>query len=65
MPPFVAKIFCPLSTHSSPSRFAVVFRADTSDPASGSVTQNDATLGSSGVPNICGAHVRNCSGVPL
>ena len=65
MPPLVANTFWPFRTHSSPSRFAVVRRALTSEPASGSVTQNDATAGSSGVPNIFGAHSPNCIGVPL
>ena len=64
IPPLVAKIFCPFRTQESPSRFARVRRADTSDPALGSVTQNEATLGSSGVPNMCGAHWNSCSGFP-
>src|SRR3954447_9069724 len=37
MGPLVMKILLPLSTHSSPSRTAVVFSAAASDPASGSV----------------------------
>src|ERR1700722_19157904 len=37
----------PLSTHLSPLRTAVVFIADTSEPASGSVRQNDASSGAS------------------
>ena len=52
MPPFVAHAFWPLRTHSSvaSSYFAVVRRAETSEPASGSETQNDATCGASTVP---------------
>ena len=38
MPPLVMKTLVPLRTHSSPSRFAVVFRLFTSEPACGSVT---------------------------
>ena len=34
-------------TYSSPFRTAVVFMPETSEPASGSVRQNDASLGSS------------------
>ena len=37
----------PLITYLSPLRTAVVRIADTSDPASGSVRQNDASFGSS------------------
>ena len=66
MPPFVAHAFWPLRTHSSlaSSYFAVVRRADTSEPASGSETQNDATCGSSTVPKHCGMNSPICSGVP-
>ncbi len=39
--------FEPLMTYSSPLRTAVVFMPDTSEPASGSVRQNEASLGSS------------------
>src|SRR5258705_3348586 len=39
--------------------------APTSEPAPGSDEQNDASSGSSGVPNICGSHSPSCSGVPL
>src|SRR5215217_2768482 len=39
--------------------------APTSEPAPGSDEQNDPSSGSSGVPNICGNHSPNCSGVPL
>ena len=64
IPPFVAKTFVPLRTQ-PPSTFSAFVRSDeTSEPALGSVTQNAATFGSSGVPNIRGAHVRSCSGVP-
>ena len=38
IPPLVMKTLVPLRTHSSPSRFAVVRRLLTSDPACGSVT---------------------------
>src|SRR5581483_5498781 len=37
----------PLITHLSPLRVAVVFMPDTSEPASGSVRQNEARLGPS------------------
>ena len=52
MPPLVAQAFWPLSTHSSvaSSYFARVRSAETSEPASGSETQNEPTFGSSGVP---------------
>src|SRR5271156_283328 len=39
--------------------------AATSEPAPGSDEQNDASFGSSIVPNICGNHSPNCSGVPV
>src|SRR5947209_4612783 len=45
--PLVMKHFDPLITHLSPLRVAVVFIPETSDPASGSVKQNDASSGSS------------------
>ena len=66
IPPFVAHAFCPLRTHSSlaSSYFAVVLRAETSEPASGSETQNEATCGSSTVPKHCGMNSPICSGVP-
>jgi hypothetical protein len=64
-PPLVAKIFWPFRTHSPPLRLAVVRSADTSEPAFGSVTHSAPTLGSSGVPNMRGAHLVSCSGVPL
>src|SRR5919202_4610453 len=41
------KHFDPLITYLSPLRTAVVFIPETSDPASGSVRQKDASLGSS------------------
>src|SRR5215213_10501598 len=41
------KHFDPLMTHPSPLRTALVFMPETSDPASGSVRQNDASRGSS------------------
>src|SRR5437588_4170966 len=45
--PLVMKHLEPLMTHLSPLRVAVVFIPETSDPASGSVRQNDASRGSS------------------
>lgn len=67
IPPLVAQVLVPLSTHSSlaPSYTARVRSAETSEPASGSEEQNAATLRSSGVPNICGVQVPICSSVPL
>jgi hypothetical protein len=52
MPPLVAHAFWPLSTHSSlaSSYFARVRSEETSEPASGSETQNAATFGSSWLP---------------
>ena len=52
MPPLVAQAFWPFRTHSSlaSSYFAVVRSEDTSEPASGSDTQNEPTFTSSGVP---------------
>src|ERR687898_3588296 len=41
------KHFEPLMTYLSPSRTAVVFMPDTSEPASGSVRQKDASFDSS------------------
>jgi hypothetical protein len=38
IPPLVMKTLVPLSTHSSPSSFAVVRSERTSEPALGSVT---------------------------
>ena len=66
MPPLVAHAFWPLITHSSvfSSYLAVVRIAETSEPASGSDEQNEATFGSSGVPKHCGTHSSSCSGVP-
>ena len=64
IPPFVMKIFWPLSTHSPFLRTARVFIDDTSEPASGSVTANAPSAGLSGVPKQAGIHVAICSGVP-
>ena len=52
MPPLVAQAFWPLMTHSSvfASYLARVRSDDTSEPASGSETQNAATFGSASVP---------------
>src|ERR671920_2647104 len=41
------KHFAPLRMYLSPWRTAVVFMPDTSEPASGSVRQNEASLGPS------------------
>ncbi len=67
IPPLVAQVLVPLSSHSSfaSSYVARVRIAPTSEPASGSEEQNAAILRSPGVPNICGAHSPICSGVPL
>src|SRR5579863_8979862 len=45
--PLVMKHLEPLMTHLSPLRVAVVFIPETSDPASGSVRQNQASNGAS------------------
>ncbi len=45
--PLVMKHLEPLITHLSPLRTAVVFIPDTSEPASGSVRQNEASSGAS------------------
>src|SRR6201987_280481 len=45
--PFVMKHLDPLMTHLSPLRTALVFIPETSDPASGSVRQNEASSGAS------------------
>src|ERR1700760_1626932 len=45
--PLVMKHLEPLMTHLSPLRVAVVFMPDTSEPASGSVRQNEASSGAS------------------
>ena len=67
MPPLVAQVFVPLSTHSSAasSKTARVLMLPTSEPASGSDEQKAATLTSFSSPNICGTHSAVCSGVPL
>lgn len=67
MPPLVAQVLVPLSTHSrvASSKRARVRMAPTSDPASGSEEQNAPSFGSSAVPNISGSHWPSCSGVPL
>ena len=67
IPPLVAHAFWPLSTHSSAasSYLARVRRLETSEPASGSETQNAATFGSDSVPKHCGIHSPHCSWVPL
>ena len=52
MPPLVAHAFWPLRTHSSlaSSYLARVRSDETSEPASGSETQNAPTFGSASVP---------------
>src|SRR6202008_66632 len=45
--PLVMKHLEPLMTHLSPLRTALVFIPETSDPASGSVRQNEASSGPS------------------
>ena len=66
MPPLVAHAFWPFSTHSSlaSSYTARVRSEETSEPASGSETQNAATAGSDSVPKHCGIHSPACSPVP-
>ena len=66
IPPLVAHAFWPLITHSSAasSYLALVRIAETSEPASGSEEQKEATLGSSGVPKQRWIHSAICSGVP-
>jgi len=53
--PVVTKIFSPLSTHSSPSRAAVVCTMDGSEPQPGSVIA---------MARVSSRHFSNCSGVP-
>src|SRR5262249_60617811 len=67
MPPLVAQVLVPFSTHSSvaSSYTALVRMAATSLPALGSDEQNAASLTSPGGPNICGSHSPPCSLVPL
>ncbi len=67
MPPLVAQVLVPLSTHSllASSKRARVRMPPTSEPASGSDEQNAPSLGSAAVPNISGSHWPSCSGVPL
>lgn len=67
MPPLVAQVFVPLSTHSSlASSYTARVRIEaTSDPASGSEEQKAATLTSLASPYIWGIQVPICSSVPL
>lgn len=67
MPPLVAQVLVPLSTHSSlaSSYTARVRMEATSEPASGSEEQKAATLTSLASPYICGIQVPICSSVPL
>ena len=67
MPPLVIQVLTPLSTHSSvfSSYTAVVFIAETSEPAPGSDTASAPSLTSVSVPNIAGAHCTIWSRVPL
>ena len=64
IPPLVMKTFVPFRTHSSPSRFAVVRRLLTSEPACGSVTAYAPSFRSSPMPRHSGTHWAICSGVP-
>jgi hypothetical protein len=62
MRPLVQKIFVPLSTQWSPSFTAVVWMAELSEPACGSVIAIAPHLGS---PSLKRARKRSfCSGVP-
>ena len=67
IPPLVAQVLVPLSTHSSlaSSYVARVRIAPTSEPASGSEEQNAPSLRSPGVPYIAGTHSATCSSVPV
>src|ERR1700728_2882647 len=67
IPPLVAHVLVPLSTHSSAasSYLARVRTAPTSERAPGSEEQKAASWGSPGLPNICGSHSPICCGVPL
>lgn len=67
MPPLVAQVLVPFSTHSSLawSYTARVRIEATSEPASGSEEQKAATLTSVASPYICGIQVPICSSVPL
>jgi hypothetical protein len=67
MPPLVAHVLVPSSTHSSlaSSYRARVRIAPTSLPASGSEEQKAPSLRSPGVPYIAGTHSPTCSSVPL
>ena len=66
MPPLVIHALVPLSTHSSAasSYVARVLSELTSDPASGSDTQNAPSWMASAVPKHCGTHSSTCSGRP-
>lgn len=67
MPPLVAQVLVPLSTHSSlaSSYTARVRMEATSEPASGSEEQKAATFTSFTSPYIWGIQVPICSSVPL
>ena len=53
--PVVTKIFSPSSTHSSPSRTAMVWTAFESEPQPGSVIA---------IASVLSRHFATCSGVP-
>ena len=63
MPPLPIQILCPSSTHSSPSRRAVVRRLRTSEPPSGSEIASAASCSAPGAPKHSGAQRSSCSGV--
>lgn len=67
IPPLVAQVLVPLSTHSSfASSYTARVRIEaTSEPASGSDEQKAATFTSSASPYIWGIQVPICSSVPL
>ena len=67
IPPFVAQAFWPLITHSSAasSYLAFVRIAETSEPASGSEEQKEATLGSSAVAEATRDPLRHLLGCAL
>ena len=67
MPPFVIHALVPFSTHSSAasSYTALVLSELTSEPASGSDTQNAPSWMLSAVPKHWGTHSMTCSGVPV
>ena len=63
MPPLPIQILWPSTTHSSPSRVAVVRSARTSLPPCGSLTHSAASFNAPGWPKHSGAQCSSCSGV--